>query len=98
METSPITVEHSPQEVIIQIPLEGKYFIGTCSQNVVEAQNPRISLNHSCQFEKQIFEPELEGFIFYLSPGPLCLQDSDYKTVEDLHQLENRKYVGSIES
>ena len=33
-----------------------------------------------------------------LSPGPLCLQESDYQTVEYLHKLENHKYVDPIES
>lgn len=66
LETSPITAKHSPREVIIQIPLEEKPFIGTCSENFVETQNPRISLNHYCQFENQIFEIELERFVFYL--------------------------------
>ena len=73
LETSPITIEHSPREDVIQSPREEQYFIGTCSENVVKNQNPRISLNHSCQFEKKIFEPELEGFIFSLSPDSLCL-------------------------
>ena len=50
LENSPITIEHLPKEDIIQRPPEEKYFIGTSSQNVVEAQNPRISLNHSCEF------------------------------------------------
>ena len=98
LETSPITTKHSPQEGVIQITREEQYFIGTCSKNVVETQNPIISLNHSCKFEKNIFDPELEGFIFFLSPGPLCLQGSEYEVVEDLHQLENPKYVDSIES
>ena len=96
LETSPITTEHSPQEDIIQRAQEEQYFNGTCSKNVVETQNPRISLSHSCQFEKKIFEPELEGFIFSLSPDSFFLQKSDYQTVEDLHQLENHKYVDSI--
>lgn len=98
LETSPITTEHLPWEVIIQRPPEEKYFIGICSQNVVEDQNLRISLNHSCQFGNQIFEPEFERFIFFLSPDSLCLQESDYQTVEDLHQLENHTYVDFIES
>ena len=69
LETPPITVEHSPREDVIQRPPEEKSFIGTCSENVVETQNPRIHLNHSCQSENQIFEPELEGFIFFLKIG-----------------------------
>ena len=96
-ETSPITVEHSPREGVIQRTQE-QSIIGTCSKIFVETQNPRISLNHSCPFKNQIFEPELEGFIFSLSPDPLCLQGNDYQIVEDLHQLENHKYVDSIES
>ena len=98
LETSPITTEHSSQEDIIQRTQEEQSFIGTCSENVVGTQNPRISLNHSCQFEKKIFEPEIEGFIFSLSLDSLCLQESDYQTMEDFHQLENHKYVDSIES
>jgi len=98
LETSPINIEHSPREVIIQRPPEEQSFIGTCSQIFFEAQNPIISLNHSCQFENEIFEPEYEGFIFCLSLDSLCLQESDCQTVEDLHQLENHTHVDFIES
>lgn len=70
--------------------------IGTCSETIIEAQNPRIFLNHSYRFEIKIFEPELEGFLFCLSPNPLSLLGSDYQTVEDLHELENREYVEPI--
>lgn len=98
LETCPITTENSPREDIIQRPLEDQYFIGTCSKIVVETQNPRIPLKYSCQSENQIFETEIEGFMFCLSPDPLCLHRSDYQTVEDFHQLENHKYVDLIES
>ena len=85
LETSPIIAEHLPREDLIQRQPEDQYFIGTCSENVVETQSPRIYLNLSCESENQIFEPELEGFIFCLSPDSLCLQESDYQTMEDLH-------------
>lgn len=98
LETSPIIVEHLLREDIIQRPPEDQSFIGTCYENVVETQSPRISLNLSCESENQIFELELEGFIFCLSPEFLCLQENDYQTMEDLHHLENHKYVDSIES
>ena len=98
LETSPIIAEHLPLEDLIQRPPEDQYFIGTCSENVVETQIPRIYLNHSCESKNKIFELELEGFIFCPSPDFLCLQENDYQTVEDLHQLENHKYVDSIES
>lgn len=78
LETSPITKKHSPKENIIQIPLEEKYFIRNYSKNVVDAQNPRISLPHSCQSKKKIFEHELQGFIFFLSLDSACLHESDY--------------------
>jgi len=35
--------------------------------------------------------------MFCLSLDYLCLQETDYQTVEYLHQLENHKYVDSIE-
>ena len=75
------------------MPLEEKSIIGTYSEIVVETQNTKISLNHSFQYEKNIFEPELEGFFFCLSPYPSCLQGSDYQAVEDLYELENHQYV-----
>ena len=49
LETSPITIELSPQEETS--PLEEKTITGTYSKIVV-GQNPRISLHHSCQSEK----------------------------------------------
>lgn len=98
LETFPIIAEHLPREDIIQGPPEDQSFIGTYSENVVETQSPRISLNLSCEFENQIFEPELEGFIFCLSPYFLCLKENDYQTMKDLHQCESHKYVDSIES
>lgn len=85
LETPHPTTKHLPKEDIIQIPPEEKYFIGTFSQDFVEAQNPRISFNHSCQFENKIFEAGLEGFVFCLSPDSLCLQESEYQIVEDLY-------------
>ena len=63
LETSPIIAEHLPREDLIQRQPEDQYFIGTCSENVVETQSPRIYLNLSCESENQIFEPELEGFM-----------------------------------
>lgn len=36
------------------------------------------------------------SFVFYQIF--LCLQENDYQTVEDLHQLVNHKYMDSIES
>jgi len=98
LETSPIIAEHLSWENIIQRPPKDQYFIGTCYENIVETQSPRISLNLSYESENQIFEPEFDGFIFCLSPDFLCLQENDYQTVEDLHQLENHKYMDSIES
>lgn len=85
LETSPIIAEHLPREHLIQRPPKDQYFIGTCSENVVETQSPRIYLNLSCEFENQIFEPELDRFIFCPSPDFLCLQENDHQTVEDLH-------------
>lgn len=98
LETSPIIAKHLPEEHIIQRPPKDQYFIGTCSENVVETQSPRIHLNLSCESKNRIFEPELEGFNFCLSPDFLCLQENDYQTMEDFHQLENHKYVDFIES
>lgn len=72
--------------------------MGTCSKTIVEAQNPEMSLNRCCPSEKEVFEPESEGFFFCLSLDPICLQVSDYQDVEDLYELENHKYVDPIEA
>lgn len=74
------------------------YQVGTYSKTIIEAQNHRISLNHFFRYEKNMFETKLEGFFFCLSPDPLCLQESDYKTIEDFNELENHKYADSIKS
>jgi len=66
LKTSSIIVEHLPWEDIIRRPPEDQSVIGTCSENVVETQSHRISLNLSCESENQIFEPELQGFSFCL--------------------------------
>ena len=71
--------------------------MGTCFKTIVESQNPKMSLNHCCPSEKEVFEPKIEGLFFCLSPDPLCLQVSDYQDVEDLYELENHKYVDPIE-